>query len=95
MRLTVLVLTLLAVAVACAPAVAIVPPRNCGYMTVKSQRYNIKADQLRCRRARDYARGYLQSRERPSGYSCRNYGAGTAMKFRCTRGVKVFFAIKR
>ena len=78
-----------------APAGAIVPPRDCGFMTVKSHRYNVKADQLRCRRARTYTRGYLRTRDRPSGYSCRNYDRSTAMKFRCKRGIKVFFAIRR
>jgi hypothetical protein len=81
--------------VASAPAGAIVPPRNCGFMTVKSHRYNVKADQVRCRRAREYTRDYLRTHDRPSGYSCRNYDASTAMKFRCTRGIKVFFAIRR
>ena len=86
---------LLALAVAGAqPAGAIVPPKDCGMTTVKSKRYNIKSDQLRCRRARRYARRYLSSRRRPSGYRCQNY-TGSKIKFRCSRGVKTFFAIRR
>ena len=86
---------LLALAVAGAqPAGAIVPPKDCGMTTVKSKRYNIKSDQLRCRRARRYARTYLRTGRRPSGYRCRKY-SNTALKFRCTRGSKVFFAIRR
>ena len=74
---------------------AIVPPSDCGRLTVKSKRYTIKADQLRCRSAKAYARRYLLKRSKPSGYTCRNFGAETKLKFRCSRGIKVFFAIRR
>jgi hypothetical protein len=82
--------------VALAPhSLAIVPPSNCGNLTVKAKRYAIKADQLNCTTARAHARRYLASKAKPSGYACRNYGAETKLKFRCSRGVKVFFAIRR
>lgn len=42
-----------------------------------------------------YAKRHLSSAIKPSGYTCRNYGAETNLKFRCSRGVKVFFAIRR
>jgi len=75
---------------------AIVPPKNCGMMTVRHHRYQIKADQMRCTRARRYAERYLRSHTRPSGYTCRDYRASqTRLKFRCYRGIKVFFAIRR
>ena len=45
--------------------------------------------------ARSYAASYLKTGHKPSGYRCRNYGAETKLKFRCSRGVKVFFAIRR
>ena len=77
------------------PSAAIVPPTDCGVITVKGKRYDIKADQLRCKTAKPYASRYLSTRHRPSGYTCRNFGAETKLKFRCSRGVKVFFAIKR
>lgn len=77
------------------PAGAIVPPKNCGMMTVKGKRYQIKADQMRCRPARTYSARYLRSHRRPSGYRCSDYGSGTALKFRCYKSVRVFFAIKR
>lgn len=86
---------LLAVAVMAPGAGATVPPKNCGMLTVKSKRYQIKADQMRCDTAKTYSRRYLGSRDRPSGYRCRNYSGGTALKFRCWRRVKVFFAIRR
>lgn len=77
------------------PAHAIVPPSDCGTMTVKAKRYAIKSDQLRCATARSHARRYLSSRVKPRGYRCRNYAASTKLKFRCSRGVRVFFAIRR
>ncbi len=74
---------------------AIVPPSNCGAMTVKAKRYTIKADQLRCTTARSHASRYLSAHRRPRGYSCRDFGGETKLKFRCSRGTKVFFAIRR
>lgn len=74
---------------------AIVPPRDCGTLTAKGKRYNIKADQIRCRTARTYARRYLTFGRKPPGYRCRNYGRQTKIKFRCSRGIRVFFAIRR
>ena len=81
----------------CLPAAApaVVPPKNCGTMTVKAKRYQIKADQMRCSRARDYSRRYLSTHRKPAGDRRSDYGAGTRLKFRCSRSVKVFFAIKR
>jgi hypothetical protein len=86
----------LAAALALAPAaVATVPPKNCGMLSVSGKRYQIKADQMRCSSAKTYSRRYLSSRTRPAGYSCRNYSGGTKLKFRCTKRVRVFFAIRR
>ena len=92
-------LTALALTIACAafatPSAAIVPPADCAIITVKGKRYNIKADQLRCATARPWSSRYLSTRRRPSGYTCRNFGSETKLKFRCSRGIKVFFAIRR
>jgi len=74
---------------------AIVPPADCGIVKVDGKRYAVKADQLRCSTARSYSSSYLKTGNRPTGYRCRNYGAETKLKFRCSRGTKVFFAIKR
>ena len=84
-----------AMTLAGAPAGGTVPPKNCGYMSVAGHRYNIKADQIRCATARPYATSYLRSHSAPRGYTCRDYSSGTKLKFRCTHGIKVFFAIKR
>jgi hypothetical protein len=80
--------------VAAPPAPAPVPPRDCGMLDVRAKRYNIKADQLRCKTAVPYARTYLGRRKKPKGFRCQNYSGGTKLKFRCSKGVKVFFAIK-
>jgi hypothetical protein len=74
---------------------AIVPPTDCGIIKVSGKRYDIKADQLRCRTAKPYASRYLSTHRRPTGYRCRDFGRETKLKFRCSRSVKVFFAIRR
>ena len=78
-----------------AGATATVPPKNCGKLSVSGKRYQIKADQMRCTTAKTYSRRYLSSHDKPSGYRCNNYGASTKLKFRCSKCVRVFFAIKR
>ena len=90
-----LVMALATLAALASQGQAIVPPTDCGTMTVNAKRYTIKADQLRCSSAKAHARRYLLTRSRPSGYTCRNFGAETKLKFRCSRGIKVFFAIRR
>jgi hypothetical protein len=85
----------LAVALMAPGAGATVPPKNCGTITVKSKRYQIKADQISCRTAKTYSRRYLSRHTRPSGYRCTSGAKGSALKFRCSKRVKVFFAIRR
>jgi hypothetical protein len=91
-------LVLVAAAALSGPSQAIVPPKNCGTITVKHQRYTIKADQLTCAKARTYAARYLGSKVRPSGYSCRRY-KGSALVARCTNTRanpdRTIFMIKR
>ena len=78
------------------PASAVVAPRDCGFLSVKGKRYNVKADQLSCSTGRRHARRYLQSGSRPSGYRCKNYPASqTAKKFSCKRGIREFYAVRR
>ena len=74
---------------------AIVPPADCGIVKVDGKRYAVKADQLRCRTAKPHASRYLSTHRRPSGYTCRDFSRATKLKFRCSRGIKVFFAIRR
>jgi hypothetical protein len=94
LKLFVLCIVSVAVLVGASSASAIVPPRNCGKLSVNGRTYNIKADQLRCTRARRYAKRYLVNRWRPSGYSCRTY-QNSALRFRCARGIRVYYAIRR
>src|SRR5687768_9498213 len=70
-------------------------PPNCGMMTVEGQRYQVKADQIRCRTAKTWTRRYLRESDRPSGYRCRNGSSGTALEFRCWKRQRMFFAIRR
>ena len=97
LRMSLVAVAALALVVALSPgqAWAPVPPRNCGMLEAKGKRFNIKADQLRCRRARRYARRYLVRHRKPRGYTCRNYGRETRIKFRCSKGARVVFAIRR
>lgn len=84
----------LPVAVSAAPRP--VPPQDCGFMSVKSKRFNVKADQLRCEQARKYVRRYETGQGKPKGYTCQ---AGdpdvTSIAVRCFKGKKEFFAIRR
>ena len=83
---------------AAGPAGAIVPPKNCGKISVKGHSYNVKADQLPCTKARDYSVSYLKTHHKPRYYSCYSY-SGSAIKFRCIATKynpdKTFWAIKR
>jgi hypothetical protein len=72
-----------------------VPPKDCGMLDVGSKRFNVKADQIRCRTARRYTKTYLRGHHAPSGYRCRDYGRETKIEFRCSRGDRVLFAIRR
>jgi hypothetical protein len=89
---------LLVAVIAAGPAGAIVPPKNCGKVSVKGKTYNVKADQLKCASARDYSVTYLKSHHKPRYYSCYSY-SGSSIKFRCiaTRynPDRTFWAIKR
>ena len=82
LRFATLFALLAALLAAAATSSAIVPPKNCGTITVKHHRYNIKADQLPCSRARTYATRYIQSNTRPPGYKCHRY-SGSALVARC------------
>jgi hypothetical protein len=95
MALRVLLPVLCAAAVVAVPARAVVPPKDCGRMKVKHHKYNVKADQMPCKKARKYTKGYLAHHHKPKGFHCQSYGSETQLKFRCEKGIKVFFAIKR
>jgi len=78
------------------PSPAPVAPRNCGMITVDGQRYQIKADQVRCKTAKRQSRRYLNRGTRPAGFQCRGYSSSsTALRFRCWEGKKSIVAINR
>jgi hypothetical protein len=89
---------LFAAALVAKPAGAIVPPKDCKTVTVNGKRYNIKSDQLKCSKARDYSVTYLKTHHKPRYYKCYSY-TGSQLKFRCQANhyhpARTFFAIKR
>ena len=79
-----------------APAEAVVPPKSCGTKRIGNNTYLIKADRVTCDFARTWASRYLLRNRRPAGYTCRKYDPRqTRVRFRCYRGSKEFFAIRR
>src|SRR3954447_23848418 len=92
------VLGAVAALLAAAPGEAIVPPKNCGSITVKHRRYNIKGDQLPCKQARSYASTYIGRRKAPRGYGCHRF-SGSALVAKCvntrTNPDRTIFIIKR
>ena len=88
--------TIGALAGGAATAPAVVPPKDCGRMTVEGKRYQVKVDQISCRSGKRYTKTYLTSSRKPSGYTCRRYTARKGrVTFTCNDGRKQFFAIRR
>lgn len=88
--------TIGALAGGAATAPAVVPPKDCGRMTVEGKRYQVKVDQITCRSGKRYAKTYLTSRRKPSGYTCRRYPVRkNRVVFLCNNGRKQFLAIRR
>ena len=93
--LTACVLAFAIFALHAAPSPAPVPPKNCGHIEVHGRDYQVKAD-IRCKKARRYARRYLAGKGKPTGWSCQRYSPSeTAIAFRCTKGSRSLFAIRR
>jgi hypothetical protein len=90
-----LLLAVTVLLIVAAPSPAPVTPRKCGEITVGSKTYLVKADQVRCRTAKRWARRYLKSGWSPNGYTCRAGSSGSQLKFRCWKGQRTYFAIKR
>ena len=94
-RLAVVLALVLAFALAM-PAAATIAPRNCGPISAKGVRYTVKAHIVGCSKAKPWADRYLETGRKPSGYSCRKYDPDvTRIRFRCTRGTRDFYAIRR
>ena len=85
-----------ALALGAASAPAVVPPRDCGTMSVSGKRYQVKVDQIACSSGKRYAKTYIQRRTKPRGYTCKRYPARkNRVAFYCNNGRRVFFAIRR
>ena len=75
---------------------AVVPPNDCGRMTVAGKRIQVKVDQITCKSGKRYATNFMRSRSKPSGYRCRTYTPKkNRVRFYCNNGRKIFFAITR
>lgn len=69
-------------------------PKNCGYIKAKGKRYQVKSDQLRCRKARKVATRFM--RGRGSGkFTCTRYSGSSNVKAQCRKGQAVIFVIRR
>ena len=94
-----LLLPLLAVAALAVPATApaIVPPKDCGVITVKGKKHRIKADGVTCAFAKEKATRYLRTGTKPgSRWSCKRYPKSSGFSFRCENGArKNIYGIKR
>jgi hypothetical protein len=97
-RIIVLAVVALAAALVALPAAApaIVPPRDCGFMTVSGKKYQAKVDQISCTSGKRYIKNYLTKRTKPRGYRCDRFTTRkNRVTFQCANGVKVFLAIRR
>ena len=97
MRVAGLTLLVAALVLVGAPAAyAPVVPKNCGTVRAGGGSYTVKAHVVSCRSARGMARSYLGRGSRPRGWSCRKYPRRvTRIRFRCTRGARFVFAVRR
>ena len=86
-----------AIALALVPAAgAIVPPTDCGRLTLAGKRYQIKVDQISCATGRKHVKGLALHHRKPNGYSCQTYKAQKdRVRWSCNDGRKQFFAIVR
>lgn len=84
--------TLAAVLTACAllagtlaaSAGAVIPPRNCGTIMAKGKKWQVKADQLRCKKAKRYSKRYIRRKKEPRYYDCRRGAKGSALYAMCS-----------
>jgi len=75
---------------------AVVPPKDCGRMTVKGKRYQVKVDQISCSTGRTYTSRYLARGSKPRGYRCReNRPKRNSVQLSCSSGRKQLFVIRR
>ena len=95
-RTLLIVAALVAVLAVPTAATAVVPPKNCGTMKLGAKRYQVKADQMSCRKGRRLAKRYLRTERKPRGFRCRDYPSKKGrVDFYCNKGRQIYFAIRR
>lgn len=84
---------LLTLAVFPAVSPAPVPPRDCNFMTVKGKQYNIKADRIRCKKARKVSRRLLKG-GRAKGFTCQA-NPTAEIRYYCRKGRNTYIYVIR
>jgi hypothetical protein len=86
----------LAALLAAPGAGAVVPPTDCGRLAVAGKRLQVKVDQISCRDGLGYTKRYVREGTVPRGYACRRFTPRRGrVLFSCSKGRRVFFAIRR
>lgn len=75
-------------------ATAVVPPTDCGRMSAKHHRYDVKADQISCKKARPLLKDFIKTGHKPAGWRCHHF-TDSAQEYRCEKGIKVVFGNRR
>jgi hypothetical protein len=83
LKLTALMAVLAALLIVAVPASAIVPPKNCGTMSVSGKRWQVIADQITCSSAKRYATTYIRSYDAPRYYKCQRGPSGSSLWRTC------------
>jgi hypothetical protein len=78
-----------------AAAPAPIAPRDCGDMRMRGKTYQVKADVISCKTAREHVKRRFTRGTKPRGYTCRRQAPGSRVKVYCNNGKKLFMAIDR
>ena len=96
MRFVLLLLAVVALATLPTAAQSVVPPKECGTMSVSGKRYQVKVDQISCADGRGFVKTYIGRHAKPKGYTCRDFTPKrNRVRAYCNNGRRVFFAIWR
>jgi hypothetical protein len=79
-------------AVTTAPAV--VPPKECDVIKVRTKRIQVKADQITCTKSESIIRNYARSGTRPKGWKCQK-NPQSKLRWRCYDGRREALGILR
>jgi hypothetical protein len=91
-----LLVSVLGLALVAGPAVATMPPKKCGIITVNGRDFAVRGHLLECRFSRRQSRAFLAHGTHPAGWTCRRYPRRlTKIAFSCRRGGREYYAIRR